>query len=77
MIDETNGNSSDPTRGAGSDKETQAEPTGFEAPPGAFDQESAGSATPDAARGGCLKFGWGCLPIVAGLIVAIPAGLFY
>jgi hypothetical protein len=31
---------------------------------------------PDPARGGCLKFGWGCLPVLLGLML-IPAGLFF
>ena len=31
--------------------------------------------TAEPARGGCLNFGWGCLSVVAGLLL-IPAGLF-
>ena len=57
----------DATRGSGAEKETQAQPKGFDAPPGAFDNEAPNSAMPDPARGGCMKFGWGCLPVLVGL----------
>jgi hypothetical protein len=75
-IETTNGSGSDPTRGTGPDKVTVARPAGLDAPPGALDNEPQGSSTPDPARGGCLKLGWGCLPVVAGLLL-VPAGLFF
>jgi hypothetical protein len=31
---------------------------------------------PAAERGGCLKLGWGCLPVLAGLSLVLPAGLW-
>ena len=65
---------SDPTRGTGRDKVTEEAAAGTEAPPHAQDSEPAGGADP--ARGGCLKFGWGCLPVFACLTL-IPAGLLY
>jgi hypothetical protein len=36
-----------------------------------------GEDAPAAARGGCLKLGWGCLPVVVGLSLALPAGLWF
>jgi len=66
----------DPTRGTGPEKQTEAGPEGVNAPPGAQDNEPGGSGTPDPARGGCLKFGWGCLPVLLGVML-IPAGLFF
>jgi hypothetical protein len=72
----TNNDGSDPTRGAGPDKVTEAQSPGYEAPPGTQDNEPPGSATPHPARGGCLRFGWGCLPVLAGLAL-IPAGFFF
>jgi hypothetical protein len=68
--------SEDPTRGSGPDKTTEASPKGYEAEPGAFDNEPAGSAMPDPARGGCLKFGWGCLPVLA-FLALFPAELLF
>lgn len=68
--------SDDPTRGTGADKMTEAGPKGYEAPPGANANEPAGSGMPDPARGGCLKFGWGCLPVLAGLAL-LPAGWLF
>ena len=67
-------NNSDPTRGSGPDKVTEvasAETTRAEAL-----KEPEGSSTPDPARGGCLKFGWGCLPVLAGVAI-IPVQLFF
>lgn len=66
----------DPTRGTGPDKVTQAAANGYEAAPGANANEPPGSAMPDPARGGCLKFGWGCLPLLA-VLSLIPAGWFF
>ena len=66
----------DPTRGTGPDKITEMAEPGLEAAPGALANEGGGSATPDPARGGCLKFGWGCLPLLAGVML-LPAGLFF
>lgn len=67
---------SDPTRGTGADKTTEASPKAYDAPPGANANEPPGSGTRDPARGGCLKFGWGCLPVFACLTLT-PAGLLY
>lgn len=75
-INDVNGGGSDPTRGTGPDKVTQVSPPGLEAAPHALDTESSQSGMPDPARGGCLKFGWGCLPAMLGLML-IPAGLFF
>lgn len=69
-------NGSDPTRGTGPDKVTEMSPAGLEAPPDALHSEPPGSIMPDPARGGCLKFGWGCLPVLLGFIL-VPAGLFF
>ncbi|HEX8511732.1 MAG TPA: hypothetical protein VF688_01355 [Allosphingosinicella sp.] len=66
----------DPTRGTGPDKVTEMAPPGLDAPPNAQDGEPSGSGAADPARGGCLKFGWGCLPVLLGFML-IPAGLFF
>jgi hypothetical protein len=63
-------------RGTGPDKETVAESPDLDAAPGASQQEGSGNGTPDPAKGGCMKFGWGCLPVVAFLLVA-PFGLVF
>lgn len=65
----------DPSRGAGPEKVTEASAPGMDAPPHAQENEVPGSGAADPARGGCLKLGWGRLPVVAGLFL-IPAGLF-
>jgi len=62
--------SNDPTRGTGPEKETVAAPSGLEADPGALKTEPPGSNEPDPAQGGCLKMGWGCLPVVALLLLS-------
>ena len=67
-------NDPDPTRGTGSEKQTEGVAPGYDGP--GAESEPPGSATPDPARGGCLKLGWGCLPVLAG-IALIPAGLFF
>lgn len=69
-------NGSDPTRGTGPVKVTEMSPAGLEAPPKALNSEPPGSGMPDPARGGCLKFGWGCLPVLLGFIL-VPAGLLF
>ena len=67
---------SDPTRGSGTDKVTQAAPPDLEAPPLASQTEAQDSNMPDPARGGCGRFGWGCLPML--VIMAMPVtGLFF
>ncbi len=70
------GGSGDPTRGSGPEKVTEAQAPGLDAPPHAQDQEPAGAGAADPARGGCMKLGWGCLPLVAGAML-LPAGLFF
>jgi hypothetical protein len=72
----TNDPGSDPTRGTGADKVTEASAPGLDAPPDAPGSEPSGSGMPDPARGGCLKFGWGCLPVAVGAML-IPAGLYF
>lgn len=67
-------NPSDPTRGSGSDKVTQAVSPDLDAPADALRNEPSGSNVPDPARGGCMSFGWGCLPVVIG-IGLVPPGL--
>ncbi len=69
-------NEYDPARGTGDEKVTEAVSPGLDAPPGAQNAEPPGSAHPDPTRGGCLKFGWGCLPVAVG-IVLLPTGLFF
>ena len=66
----------DPARGTGPDKVTEMRPAGLDAPPNALDTAPAGSAEADPARGGCLKLGWGCLPVLLGFAL-LPAGLFF
>ena len=68
--------SSDPSRGTGPGKVTVASEPGHNAPPHAQDNEAPGSMTPDPARGGCLKLGWGCLPVLIG-VVLLPVGLLF
>lgn len=75
-ISDPGANGSDPTRGTGPDKVTEMVPAQAEAPPHALDGEPADSGMPDPARGGCLKFGWGCLPVMLGFVL-LPAGLFF
>ncbi|HEX8449676.1 MAG TPA: hypothetical protein VF652_08805 [Allosphingosinicella sp.] len=71
-----NDSGGDPTRGTGADKVTEMAQPGLEAPPHALDNEPPGSGAADPARGGCLKFGWGCLPVLLGFVL-IPTGLFF
>ena len=66
-----NNSGSDPTHGTGPEKVTESvtpeSGTGTgDARPGAGDPE----------RGGCLKLGWGCLPVVA-VGMLLPIGLFF
>lgn len=67
-------NSGGPDRGTGPDKETTAGPEGLEAPLGSQNTEPSGSNAADPAKGGCMKFGWGCLPVLAA-VGALPYGL--
>lgn len=71
-INDPNGNG----RGTGAGEGTEARPPGLDARPHAQDGEPPGSATADPARGGCLKLGWGCLPVLA-VVTLIPAGLLF
>lgn len=75
-INDPSANGSDPTRGTGADKVTEMQSPGLDAPPHAQDGEPSNSGATDPARGGCLKFGWGCLPVLAAAML-IPAGLFF
>lgn len=65
----------DPTHGSGPDKETVAQSPGFEAAPHALENER-GSNAADPGRGGCLKLGWGCLPVAA-FLLATPTALLF
>jgi hypothetical protein len=67
---------SDPTRGTGADKITEAQSPGLDSPPTSPGAEPSGSGMPDPARGGCLKMGWGCLPVLLGFLL-IPTGLLF
>ena len=69
--------SNDPTRGTGPEKVTQAADPGLEAGPYAGDSENPSTNAPDPARGGCMRFGWGCLPVLAGIALLLPAGLLF
>jgi hypothetical protein len=71
------GGTSDPTRGSGPDTTTEAVAPDLDAPAGVQKNEPGGSLEPDPAGGGCLKYGWGCLPMFAGLLVLVPAGIIY
>ena len=73
-IDKPGQGSSDPTRGSGGDKVTEGTDPDLDGGNGASDNEPAGSATPDPAHGGCLKLGWGCIPVLM-LFVLVPPGL--
>ncbi len=66
----------DPTRGTGPDKVTVAVDADPNAPPHALDTEPADSNAADPARGGCLRLGWGCLPVLA-LVVTSPSILLF
>jgi hypothetical protein len=66
----------DPTRGTGADKRTEARATATDGPASGGENEPSDSATPDPAKGGCLKLGWGCLPVLAGLLL-VPVGLIF
>jgi hypothetical protein len=68
--------SEDPTRGTGPDKGTEAQAPGLDAPPHAQENEQPGDGAADPTRGGCMKLGWGCLPVLGGLML-LPAGLFF
>lgn len=76
-INNPGGAASDPTRGSGPEKVTEAVTPDYEAPPHATDAERSDSNEPDPARGGCMRFGWGCLPVVASLLMLPPAGLLF
>lgn len=32
---------------------------------------------PDPAGGGCLRLGWGCLPVVIGAMLIVPGSWIY
>lgn len=69
--------SPDPTRGSGPDKVTQAVEPDLDAPADAQTNEPSDSNMPDPARGGCTGFGWGCLPVIVGFGIILPAGLLF
>lgn len=73
-INKSPGDGSDPTRGSGNEKITEAVPPGSDAPPSALDNEPNDSDAADAGGGGCLKFGWGCLPALL-IVIVMPTGL--
>jgi hypothetical protein len=65
----------DPTRGTGPDKATEAATPDLNAPPNAQTSEPDGSSEADPAGGGCMRFGWGCLPVLGGVMI-LPALLY-
>ena len=65
----------DPTRGTGDEKVTEAAEPGFEAAPNDLANEPKDSNAADPARGGCLKLGWGCLPVVLLVLAGAPLQL--
>lgn len=67
-----NDDGADPTRGTGADKETVAADPDFDA----SQSEPSGPEMTDPSRGGCLKLGWGCLPVSAGLAL-LPIQHFF
>jgi hypothetical protein len=50
------------------------EQDGLEEPGPSTTQGDAGA--PDPERGGCMRLGWGCLPVI-GLLTVLPAGLWF
>lgn len=42
--------------------------------PGPETETHAGA--PDPERGGCMRLGWGCLPLI-GAVALLPAGLLF
>jgi hypothetical protein len=44
---------------------------GVEQPTG---DDTAHTGAPDPAGGGCFRLGWGCLPVIAG-VLALPGSL--
>ena len=62
----------DPTRGSGPDKVTQAVDPDLDAAPDSQANEPKGSNAADPAKGGCMGFGWGCLPVVAAFLAVPP-----
>jgi len=54
--------------------ETTAGPEGLAAPLRRQNTEPGGSNAADPAKGGCMKFGWGCLPVIVGM-ASLPFGL--
>jgi hypothetical protein len=75
-INDPNANGSGPGSGTGSGQGTEERPPGLDAPPHAQDEQVSGAAAADPGRGGCLKLGWGCLPVLA-LAAFLPAGLLF
>lgn len=75
-INDRTQNGTDPTRGSGDEKITEAVEPGLDGPPDGPGNEARDSNAADPARGGCFKFGWGCLPAML-LIVLMPAGLLF
>ncbi len=37
------------------------------------DGHGGGVGEPDPAGGGCLKLGWGCLPVMLGAAILLPS----
>ena len=65
-----------PESPSGDEKITEAVQPGLDARPGALDNEPSDSNAADPARGGCLKLGWGCLPLLL-VVTVTPAGLLF
>lgn len=45
---------------------------GVETPSGG---EGDTAGTPNPAGGGCLRLGWGCLPVVVGTLLLMPGAM--
>ena len=39
--------------------------------------ESDSPGRPDPAGGGCLRLGWGCLPVIVGAMLIVPGSWLY
>lgn len=55
---------------------TGSGPTGSDPGAGGTADQPESVGTPDPAGGGCMKLGWGCLPVVAAML-ALPGYLFF
>jgi hypothetical protein len=40
-------------------------------------ETSDSAGRPDPAGGGCLRLGWGCLPVIVGAMLIVPGSWLY